>query len=124
MLQKRVLVVDDDEFWRAHVRGVANGLGYEVTEAPGAPEAAALLDAHPFDLLITDNWMGAYDAGIDLLARNEIKGRKIPSILHTTNLSRVQAGRLHAEAPDAVPVTKSTTLDTAELAAAIQTLLG
>lgn len=119
MTHKRVLVVDDTEAWRDEVRKVVAGLGHEVIEAADAEEAERLLNEQPLDLLITDNWMEGQDAGLDLLGR--IKDRGLPSILHTSYLSRVQKTRLEQTLPKVVPVLKSS--DHTELAAAIEKLL-
>lgn len=111
MASKRVLVVDDDDYWRGEIAAVVNDLGYEAVRAEDAQTATELLPGGNFDLLITDNWMGAYNAGLELLARNQLEGIEIPSILHTTSLSTVQRVRLAQTLPDVIPVVKSTTFE-------------
>lgn len=122
--QIQVLVVDDDKQWRFLVRRVVEKLGYAVTEAENAAGAEDLIDRpHRFDLLITDNWMGGYDAGIELLIRNKLLGYEVPSILHTSYLSQVQQIRLRQEVPEVIGVVKSSNPDYPELVAAIQKLV-
>lgn len=123
MPRKRALVVDDDIDWRRFVREAAEELRYKVIEAENAREAGYLLEEGQFDLLITDNWMEVADAGIDLLVRNKLLGRELPSILHTSHLSQSQRGRLRQELPDVIGVLKSPNPDFPELKAAIQKLI-
>lgn len=121
--QKRVLVVDDDERWRARAYAMATSCGLTVTEAKNSKEAMDLLDSESFDLLITDNWMEYADAGIDLLMRNWYLKQEIPSILHTSDLMKRQAERLAKELPDIIFVKKSAHGDNPALISAIKKLL-
>lgn len=121
MPQKRVLIAEDNDDWRAAIRTAVGQLGHDVTEAASAAEAERLLESQPFDLLITDNWMEVPDAGLGLLERT--RSRDIPSILHTSLLSRVQKTRLTHHLPKVVPVLKSLHDDHTELMAAIEKLL-
>ena len=58
----RVLVVDDSPSARKHISRVLNGLGIEqITEAVNGKEAAALIDAQMFDMLVTDYNMPEMD---------------------------------------------------------------
>ncbi len=61
-----ILVVDDNEDIRAHVRELLTGLGHQVMEAASAEEALALAEVPGLNWVISDIRMGA-DDGISLL---------------------------------------------------------
>ena len=50
----RILVVDDDDSLRRLLKAVLERAGHEVTTAGDGFEAIRLVDAQPFDLVITD----------------------------------------------------------------------
>lgn len=52
-----VLLVDDESLVRAGTAQMLGSLGYEVSEAPGAEEALAMLESGSFNLLMTDHLM-------------------------------------------------------------------
>lgn len=66
MTQRRVLVVDDDESLRRVVQVQLEQLGYEAATASGGVEALRMLQAAPFDLVITDLRMPRM-SGLELL---------------------------------------------------------
>ena len=62
-----ILLVEDDDLVREHVRGQLEELGYRVTAvAIGREAMAALARAEPFDLLFTDVAMPGGMSGVDL----------------------------------------------------------
>lgn len=92
--QKRILVVDDMEDWRKQVASIVTALGHTPIVAKDDIEAENLLDRESFDLIISDNKMMFPDSGLDLLTRESLLGREVPSILHTSELSPRQEQRL------------------------------
>ena len=104
-----ILVVDDEKNIRRTLRMVLEGEGYEVAEASGADEAAALLGHTRFDLVLLDVKLGE-DNGIDVLERlkrGEIGGgdagtdRAVPVIMISG----------HANVADAVRATREGAFD-------------
>jgi signal transduction histidine kinase len=63
-----VLVADDDDGFRAVLRGLLDGLAGRVLEAPDGGQALALAKDHPVDLVLVDMRMPGLDGGA-LLAR-------------------------------------------------------
>jgi len=70
----RILLVDDNEDARVTVSRILGMAGYQVTEAPNARAAAALLKSNPPDLVITDIFMPEGD-GFEIL--NELRNLDI-----------------------------------------------
>lgn len=93
----KVLVVDDDPGIRSAVRRTLVAVGHEVWDVPGGSEALTLLDVVPFDLIITDVYMGAVD-GMELLVRVQQMGLRIPIVVIT--------GGGHASADDILDMAK------------------
>ena len=78
-----VLVVDDEQPIRLYARRVLEGEGYQVTEAPNAFEAIALLAAGtPLDLLMADLHMP--DLRGDEMARRIRTTRSDLKVLYVT----------------------------------------
>ena len=69
----RILVVDDEANIRRLLERFLARLGHIVVTAPAVPEALALLDGEPFDLVLTDLRMPG-PSGLDLLA--EVRARR------------------------------------------------
>lgn len=64
----RILLIDDDDDVRATLRDLLETEDHTVVEARNGETAAALLDAHPFELVITDIVLGR-SSGFDTIAR-------------------------------------------------------
>lgn len=64
--QAHILVVEDDATTRYSFVQRLRYAGYQVSEAPDGETALDLLEAHPFDVVITDIIMGAVD-GMEVL---------------------------------------------------------
>jgi CheY-like chemotaxis protein len=64
----RILVVDDEAAVRSLMQVTLSLAGYDVTEAGGGEEALALLEKHPYDLVVLDIMMPVTD-GYEVLAR-------------------------------------------------------
>jgi DNA-binding NtrC family response regulator len=54
---KRILIVDDDAEFRAHLVDVLKGEGYATADAPSAKEALALCKEREFDIVLLDFMM-------------------------------------------------------------------
>lgn len=78
----RILVIDDEEVVHAAVKRMLARGGHDVVSARSAREGLALVDAHPFDLLITDLMMPEMD-GLELLNALRIRRLKIPVLMVT-----------------------------------------
>lgn len=62
----RILVVDDELYFRSFVRRLLERAGHQVREADGGAEAIALLEEAPADIVITDLLMPT-GRGIDTI---------------------------------------------------------
>ncbi len=51
---KRILVVDDDKFFRKVINKLLSGHGYDIVSASGGEEALEILQMQTFDLMISD----------------------------------------------------------------------
>lgn len=112
----RVLVVDDEQEWRDVVSSAAVALGFEPTVFSGFHEAeqAMLKDEFPYDLIITDNWMGDIrDAGLELASTARLMGIDVPIIIYSLDLTYEQQAR--ANAAKAVYVQKSRSVSAASV---------
>jgi two-component system chemotaxis response regulator CheY len=88
----RFLVVDDYAPMREIIRKVLQELGYEhIQEANDGATALPMLQAMPFDMLITD-WNMPKLAGIDLVrtVRAEPNLARLPVIMVTAEVKREQ----------------------------------
>lgn len=65
---KRILIVDDDDVFRAGVRRVLESRGYDVVESRDGREALRRTDLAGVDLVITDIVMPEIE-GIELITR-------------------------------------------------------
>ena len=53
-MEKKILVVDDEDFHRELMQKLLSKLGYEVAVAESAEEAFAILEKEKFPVIITD----------------------------------------------------------------------
>lgn len=120
--EKWALVVDDDKVWLDRTSAIVISCGFQVVRADGTRKAHWELVGKSFDLLVTDNFMEQTNSGIDLLMDNWYDDTNIPSILHSSELSREQAARLKENLPNVIFVKKRTSGDNPELVAAIEKL--
>jgi two-component system, cell cycle response regulator len=81
---ERILVVEDDRFFREMFYHLLRGEGYKVDTAPSSGEALVLLNKHNYQLVITDLVMPDMD-GLDLLSRVKQLNPDIDVILVTGN---------------------------------------
>ncbi len=54
MMEKKILVVDDEDFHRELMQKLLSKMGYEVAVAESAEEAFSLLEKEKFPVIITD----------------------------------------------------------------------
>ena len=93
-----ILVVDDEEGIRTFLAAVLEGEGYEVVQAADGDEAARLLDARAFHLLLTDLKMPGMD-GMSLVRKARAEQPEMEVIVLTafaTVETAVQAMKLGA----------------------------
>ena len=64
----RILVVDDDGFFRKVITKLLTGHGYEIISAAGGEEALQVLPTQTFDLMISDVNMAPIN-GMELLEK-------------------------------------------------------
>ena len=79
---ERILVVDDERDIRHLYAAELEEEGYEVQTAGSGTEAAELLEAHPFDLVVLDIQMKG-ESGLQLLQKIVKKKADLPVILCT-----------------------------------------
>lgn len=96
---KRILVVDDDEHLRQVLVAVLSQGGYEVDGAPDGQDALAQLDAHPYDLIVSDLTMPGLDGPAlyeALRARHLVQRRSttMPKVVFMTGNAAGHAGFL------------------------------
>ena len=82
-----ILVADDDPVIRKLFNKRISDAGYEVMVAADGAEAAKLLDAMPFDVVITDLVMPGEIGGIELLKIAKGKSADIEVIVITAHSS-------------------------------------
>ena len=78
--RRRILVVDDDEAARTHVRSVLERAGYDVTTARDGRQAIALIAAADYDLVLLDVIMPRLD-GVSVVHQLEKANRAV--LAHT-----------------------------------------
>ena len=94
--KKRILAVDDTEFFRELVRGYLEVEGYDVVTAADGAAALRELDAGTFDLVVSDIEMPVMDGwALALAIRRRPDGASLPMLALTTLCS--DADRARAE---------------------------
>jgi signal transduction histidine kinase/ActR/RegA family two-component response regulator len=84
---ERLLIVDDNESMRQALARILAGLGYDVSVASSGHEAMLrLVDAGPFDLLLTDLAMPDGMSGIDLAEQASLRCPSMPTLLMSGNV--------------------------------------
>lgn len=79
-MQKRILVVEDDDFFRDTICDVLKDY-YEVVQAPNGKSACEILSIQDFDLVISDIQMPGF-SGIELLDWSQ-KNKPVPFVIMT-----------------------------------------
>lgn len=74
-----ILIVEDDNDFRAVMRDALSGVGHDVTEARDAAEALEKIAGRAYDLVITDILMSQVD-GLSLIREIETVAPKTPVI--------------------------------------------
>jgi len=80
----KILIVEDDRFFRDMFSDLLSGQGYEVDCAASGEEGVKMLMERPFDLVITDLVMPGID-GMGILARAKERDPSIDVIMVTGN---------------------------------------
>jgi two-component system, NtrC family, nitrogen regulation response regulator NtrX len=97
-LKSRILVVDDEAEIRRSVRMILEYEGYEVQDASSGPEALALVEREPPDLMFLDIKLGGLD-GLETLQRIRQMNETLPVVIisgHGTVSTAVEATKLGA----------------------------
>jgi two-component system, NtrC family, nitrogen regulation response regulator NtrX len=97
-MKARILVVDDEAEIRRSVRMILEYEGYDVQEASSGPEALALLEREPPDLMFLDIKMGGQD-GLETLQKIRQINEALPVVMisgHATVSTAVEATKLGA----------------------------
>jgi PAS domain S-box-containing protein len=76
----RVLVVDDEQVVRAHLRRALTLRGYTANEADGGEAGIAAIAAEPFDIVLLDLTMQDMD-GLEVIRRVRQTGSQVPIVL-------------------------------------------
>lgn len=84
-MNKRILVVDDEEDLRFLILTMLEMEGYEVAEAENGKVALEKLSSERFDLLLLDLMMPEMD-GLSVLKELERRGTSIPVIVLTARV--------------------------------------
>jgi CheY-like chemotaxis protein len=119
---ERILLVEDDDLVRDHVRAQLESLGYRVTAmSSGRDAAAALRSAEPFDLLLTDVAMPGGMSGAELAGVARALRPALP-VLFTSGYAGEAGAALAGIDTSARLLRKPFRRD--ELAAALRAVLG
>src|SRR5450830_575522 len=97
-MKARILVVDDEAEIRRSVRMILEYEGYDVQEASSGPEALALVEREPPDLVFLDIKMGGLD-GLETLQKLRQLSEALPVVIisgHGTVSTAVEATKLGA----------------------------
>ncbi len=77
-MTKKILIVDDDEFYRSLLVKALDAFGFEAVTVNNGYEAMKICENHLFDLIITDIFMPDMD-GLELI--KNISSRKTPILV-------------------------------------------
>ncbi|HWW01523.1 MAG TPA: response regulator [Candidatus Acidoferrum sp.] len=113
---KRILVVDDDVFLRENNAEVLTRCGYQTETAEDGAAAWEALQAHGYDLLITDNNMPNV-SGVELVNKVRSAHMTLPVILASGAMPAEELDRqpwLHLAATLSKPFTGAELLGTVE----------
>ncbi|GAC1418192.1 MAG: hypothetical protein NVSMB62_09690 [Acidobacteriaceae bacterium] len=96
MASERILLVDDDETLRSGLGMVLEASGFNVSTAPGAPDALRLIASHTYDVLLTDLHMpGAGDGLTVISAMRHVNPQAMTLLLSANpNLAKATAAIL------------------------------
>ena len=82
---KHILIADDEEKWRRHIRRHLERSQYHVVEVENGEDLLAELERNRYDVVVTDGQLGTGIDGVDVLRRIKHDRRfgNIPVIVHS-----------------------------------------
>lgn len=116
----RVLLVDDDPASRLTLQTILRTVGYGVDTAASAAEAIEKMDAHEFELVLSDLEMESPEAGLKVLGHARMKQYR-PATALLTIYQNAAARSLHRHSESAVLIQSE---DVPELLTQVATLIG
>ncbi len=103
-MKPRILVVEDERAIRVALSGLLGKAGYDVALASSADEAARIVAAESFDLVLTDLALGGGKTGMHVLAATQDAQPGTPVVLVTAHGSeKIAVQAMKAGAADYVP---------------------
>lgn len=99
--EARILVVDDEEGFRAFFRYVLEPLGYRVLTASSGPEALDAVRDCPPDLVLLDGYLGRM-SGLDTLRELKTLEPSLPVLMLSVMDAALKADAMAAGALDCV----------------------
>lgn len=97
-----ILVVEDNPNARQLLVRILSGIGHQIVQADDGDEALRLLDAHRFDLVITDLGL-PHTTGFGIISHVRKKWPRLPVILVTGYLSEHAAKTVLDERVEFIP---------------------
>ncbi len=87
--QKRILIVEDEQFLREFYEELLRAEGYVIDVAPDGEIALSKIQTNPYDLILLDIMLPKKD-GVQILSDLKVKGPKMPNvtIVVLTNLEQ------------------------------------
>ncbi len=104
LVRPRILVVEDERAIQIALAGLLGRAGYDVAIAGGGDDAIAMLEASPYDLVLTDLALGGELTGMDVLGKAKALRPESAVVMITAHGSeRIAVAAMKAGAEDYVP---------------------
>ena len=84
-MKKKILITDDDRFFRASLAAALRRRGLDVIECENGNQASQHLESDDYDLIVTDLFMDGGD-GIEFLFRLREQGTAVPAVAISSDL--------------------------------------
>jgi len=100
----RVLIVEDEPAIQLALSGLLRRMGHDVEQAQSAEGAIRMLEAGPYDLVVTDLSLGGSATGMDVLRASKGARAETPVVMITAHGSeKIAVEAMKAGAEDYVP---------------------